>query len=688
MDQARSWAFRSWAFDGGPALVVGRLRAAMPALLFGLRLWAGVSLALYLAFWLQLDNPAWAGASAAVVSQPGVGASLRKGWFRVVGTLIGAVMIVVLTACFPQQRIGFLLGLALWCAACGWLATLLRNFASYAAALAGYTAAIIAADELGATGGPSGDVFLLAVSRASEICLGIVCAGAVLAATDFGGARRRLAAQLATLSGEIAGRLAGTLPLTGPALADTRPVRRDLVRKVIALDPVIDEAIGESSELRVRAAGLRTALHGLFAALAGWRTIAVHLEAAPDTASHREADLVRDAIPAALRTMPSPQKAAGWAADPSAARAACAAAVRALAALPVRSPSLRLLADQTARALIGIARALDGVSLLADPGRRFRFGRAARWHVPDWLPALVSAGRVFVTIAALELLWIVTQWPNGASAIIFAAIVTLLFAPRAEQAYATAISFMVGTFLATALAGLINFAVLPGVTGFVGFSLALGLVLVPAGTMIALPWRPGLAMAVTASLIPLMAPTNQMTYNTPQFYNTALSVLAGVGAATLAFRLLPPLSPALRTGRLLALTLRDLRRLMTAEIARNADDWEDCATGRLAALPEQAEPLQRAELVAALSVGREIIRLRRAARRLEAESELDAALAALARGDSEAANERLARLDARLAALPDAAPGARVRLRARGSLLAISEALTQHATYFDAEAMP
>ena len=34
------------------------------------------------------------------------------------------------------------------------LATLLHNFASYAAALAGYTAAIIAADELGATGGP------------------------------------------------------------------------------------------------------------------------------------------------------------------------------------------------------------------------------------------------------------------------------------------------------------------------------------------------------------------------------------------------------------------------------------------------------------------------------------------------------------------------------------------------------
>jgi uncharacterized membrane protein YccC len=678
---------RPWAFDGsGPARLATGLRAATPALLFGLRLWAAVSLALYLAFWLQLDNPSWAGTSAAVVCQPGVGAALRKGWFRVIGTIAGAVMIVVLTACFPQQRIGFLLGLALWCAASGLLATLLRNFASYAAALAGYTAAIIAADELGATGGTSPDVFLLAVSRASEIGIGIVCAGAVLAATDFGGARRRLAAQLAALSAEIAGRLAATFALTGPALADTRPVRRDLVRQVIALDPVIEEAIGESSDLRLRAAGLRTALQGLFAALAGWRTVAVHLETVSDAAVRGEAGLVLDMIPSTLRAMPTRNQTADWAADPSDARNACAAAVRALAALPSRTPSLRLLADQTARALIGIRRALDGVALLADPGQRIPVTRPARFQVPDWLPALVSAGRIFVTIAALELLWVVTEWPNGAGAITFAAIVILLFSPRADEAYAIAMKFMAGTLVATAMAGLVKFAVLPGVTSFAGFSLAIGLVLVPAGAMIARPWQPGLFLAVTAGLIPLMAPTNQMSYDTAQFYNAALSILAGVGAATLAFRLLPPPSPALRTRRLLAFTLRDLRRLATAPVPRTAQDWEDRAYGRLSALPEQAEPLQRAELLAALAVGREVIHLRRVARRLMADSELDAALDALARGDSRVASERLAHLDAQLAAVPNATPGAQIRLRGRGSILAVMEALTQHAAYFDAEA--
>jgi uncharacterized membrane protein YccC len=223
--------------------LVSALRPLTPALLFGLRLWASACLALHVAFWLQLDNAYWAGTSAVAVCQPILGASLRKGWFRTVGTVVGAVAIVLLTACFPQERARFLLGLALWGAVCGLVATLLRNFAAYAAALSGITAAIIASDELGAIGGANGDVFILAVNRACEICIGIVCAGVVLAGTDFGGARRRLAAQLAAISAEIAGRFADTFSVVGPNQSETRPVRRELVGRVIALDPVIDQAL-------------------------------------------------------------------------------------------------------------------------------------------------------------------------------------------------------------------------------------------------------------------------------------------------------------------------------------------------------------------------------------------------------------------------------------------------------------
>jgi uncharacterized membrane protein YccC len=104
------------------------VRTGGPPLLFGLRPWASVCLALHVAFWLELDNASWAGTSSARVCQLLLGASLRKGWFRMIGTLVGAVAIVVLTACFPQNHTGFLVGLALWGAA-GALVATLRYFA-------------------------------------------------------------------------------------------------------------------------------------------------------------------------------------------------------------------------------------------------------------------------------------------------------------------------------------------------------------------------------------------------------------------------------------------------------------------------------------------------------------------------------------------------------------------------------
>src|SRR5271170_6582613 len=54
------------------------LRAVGPPLLFGFRLWASVCLALYVAFWLELDNAFWAGYTAVTVSQPHLGVSAAQ----------------------------------------------------------------------------------------------------------------------------------------------------------------------------------------------------------------------------------------------------------------------------------------------------------------------------------------------------------------------------------------------------------------------------------------------------------------------------------------------------------------------------------------------------------------------------------------------------------------------------------
>jgi uncharacterized membrane protein YccC len=570
--------------------------------------------------------------------------------------------------------------LALWGAGCALVSTLLKNFAAYSAALAGYTVAIIASDQLGATGGPNGQAFMLAVYRASEICIGIVSAGVVLAGTDFGGARRRLGALFAAISSEITGRYAGTLAVAGANFDDTQEVRRDLLRRVIALDPVIDEAFGESSQLRYHSPLLQSAVEGLLAALASWRAVAVHLRSLSADRARQVSDSVLQGVPQELRSALEKGAPTRWASDPAGLRRICEAALRQLMALPTGAPSLRLLADQTAKVLAGISQALNGLALLVDdPARPVPWGSRVRLRVPDWLPSLVNAGRAFVVIGAAELFWIVTEWPNGAQAITFAAIVVILLAPRADQAYAVAKGFMIGTSLTAVFAAVVAFAILPNRETFPAFSLAIGLVLVPAGAGIAQPWQTVVFMAMAFNFVPLLAPANQQSYDTQQFYNAASAIVISTGAAAYSFRLIPPLSPAFRTRRLLALTLRDLRRLARGRIWRKPEDWESHMSGRLLALPDEAQPLQRSQLLAALSVATEIIQLRPVVRLMNLGSELDAALEALGRGNIALTTAHLDRLDDALASRPDSAA-----LRARGGILAMTEVLTQHFAYFAA----
>lgn len=108
--------------------------------------------------------------------------------------------------------------------------------------------------------------------------------------------------------------------------------------------------------------------------------------------------------------------------------------------------------------------------------------------------------------------------------------------------------------------------------------------------------------------------------------------------------------------------------------------------GRLTALPEQTEPSQLGQILAALCVGSEVIRLRRMAFDLALDPELSLAFASLAQGSSATAQLWLARLDRRLATFAAVNVPAFQVLRARASILTISETVARHAAYFDSGA--
>jgi uncharacterized membrane protein YccC len=323
---------------------------------------------------------------------------------------------------------------------------------------------------------------------------------------------------------------------------------------------------------------LPNALLGLLTALDGWRAAAAHLPQLSHELARQQAETVLRSVPAELRAVPGSGAPTNWMADPLALYGRCERAAQALLTLPTRTPSLRLLADQTARALIGILYVLDGLApLVGAPGRPSRGDRRFRLSVADWLPALLNGARAFVAIGAAALFWVVTAWPSGALAIEFVAIVILLLSPRPDQAYVGALALTLGAALSVLVAAIIEFAVLPALDTFEGFCVALSLFYIPAGFVLARSRQPAVLAvftAMTLAFMPLLAPTNQMTYDTAQYYNAALAIFVGCTAAAFSFRMLPPLSHALRTRRLLAFALRDLRRLAVDHLPPRPDDWE------------------------------------------------------------------------------------------------------------------
>src|SRR5258705_1545518 len=144
-------------------------------LTFAVKTFVASLLALYVAFWAGLDDPRWAFLTVFIVSQPDSGLVLAKGFYRILGTIAGVLVSIVLLFGLAQYGELFIAALAVWICFCNFAARMVRNFASYGFQLAGYTVAIIG---IAAALNPTG-AYPLVLARFTEIMLGIVCAALV-----------------------------------------------------------------------------------------------------------------------------------------------------------------------------------------------------------------------------------------------------------------------------------------------------------------------------------------------------------------------------------------------------------------------------------------------------------------------------------------------------------------------------
>jgi uncharacterized membrane protein YccC len=144
------------------------------AALFSLNSFAAAMLALWIALSIGLERPFWAITTAYIVSQPLSGAAASKAVYRLMGTVLGGAATVAMVPPLVQSPPLLCLALSLWVGACLGVSLLDRTPRSYAAMLAGYTAAIIG---FGSVNAPEA-VFQTAVARTEEIGLGVICATA------------------------------------------------------------------------------------------------------------------------------------------------------------------------------------------------------------------------------------------------------------------------------------------------------------------------------------------------------------------------------------------------------------------------------------------------------------------------------------------------------------------------------
>ncbi|WP_109477582.1 FUSC family protein [Paraburkholderia sp. C35] len=149
-----------------------QFKADRRAALFAVKIFITTMIAFYIAVRNGLESPSWTLTTSFLVAQPFAASVRSKAVFRLGGTCLSAVAMVVLIPFFADSPFAMTAAIAAWLSYCVYMSTLDRTARSYAFLLAGYTASAIG---FLVVQQPQ-TVFSVALSRVEEVSLGIVVA--------------------------------------------------------------------------------------------------------------------------------------------------------------------------------------------------------------------------------------------------------------------------------------------------------------------------------------------------------------------------------------------------------------------------------------------------------------------------------------------------------------------------------
>jgi uncharacterized membrane protein YccC len=481
-------------------------------LTFAVKTFAASLLALYIAFWAGLDDPRWSFLTVFVVSQPDSGLVLAKSFYRILGTIAGLLVAIALVFGLAQYGELFVAAVAVWICFCNFAARAVRNFASYGFQLAGYTVAIVG---IPAALAPTGAYDLL-LARFTEISLGIICAALVSRLILV----RELSPKLIELAVALARRAESFAALLLDPHADQKHVtaeRTELAKAYLDIQAMQQSTYFESAEARV----LNQPLRRLTQAATELCTMA------GAAASHRDGSLppsekIRSPDTGISHTNESP-----------------------IGDGPIESALVRAADERD----VGLARArlrecvgaFDRGEELPEPNIACRL-----WSDP--VPAVLTGIRSALAVAITSIFWFATAWPDGAIAVIIAAVVSSLLASL-EQPDKISMALAATVLVAAVPVFATQFYLMPLAVDFPSMAVALAPLMLTCGFIMAQPRIGPLGLLSVVYFAFASNIDNVMTYDAAAFLNSSLAILVGIAVAVVLFATFVPETPAYAARR-------------------------------------------------------------------------------------------------------------------------------------------
>lgn len=512
-----------------------------------------IFVAVWIAYRLELPQPGTVLVTVFIVLQRQNGEVLAKSFYRIIGTLIGLTVMVTLIALFNQERVLFMLCLAIWVGLCTAGAARYRDFRGYACVLAGYTAIMIG---LPASLHPE-VAFMQALWRVVEISVGILCtgliSGLILPQTSSATLRSTSCNRMRDFARFARAGLAGKLePLEveqNHARFAAQAVSLENLRNASAFeDPRIRVRSGRLARMNNEFMVLSTRYHALY-------QLVQRLQESEDGRAVAEVlqpclNGIRDALEPLADRVLLDSEAAQQAARLTTCKQELMPQIReGRHQLSIKAINDDLMLDYNTAAEL-LFRFIDDLhnytltqaSLMQHQHEReqWKFSFTPR---ANGVAAAVAGIRCAILVLSLSAFWLATAWPSGPTFVLTAGLVSALTSISSNPGR-LASQILGGAIISGMIGFFLYFWVYPLIDGFPLLYCTIAPVLALGVFWLARPQTAGYGVGLLVWFCILSLPNNLTLYDPYRFMNNYIAVVLSIGIAALAsLFILPPTQP-------------------------------------------------------------------------------------------------------------------------------------------------